>query len=94
MNNKKRQRRVPFWMLALIILCMLPAAVYPVWLMHSQETFIPDSDRPFLWFYPIYTLVCGFLAWQQYGRRTYMTCILLILMLMTHASMVVLSLGY
>lgn len=88
MNDQERKyRRVPIWMLAIIILCMLPAAAYPVLLMHATDAMVIESDKPYLWLYPVYTLACGFLAWQTYGRRTYLSWILLIIMLLTHAAM-------
>lgn len=84
------QNRVPWWMTTIIIICMLPAVAYLVMLMHSTTAQIGDGEKPFLWLYPVYTLACGFLAWQSYGRRTYMTWILLVLMLMTHGAMLLL----
>ena len=82
-NGNRPTPRVQWWMTAIIILCMLPAAAYPVMVSLLQN---PNPIvRGLLWFYPAYVLISGFLAWQCYGRRTVMTWIVLVLLLLSHA---------
>ncbi len=78
-------RRVPWWMLAIIIICALPVLAFPTMLSWSG-TAISDH-RVMLWMYPFYVLLASFLAWKCYGERTALTWILLALILLTHAAM-------
>lgn len=75
--------RVPWWMTAVIILCMIPGLGFPaiVSLIESSNPIVQGLT----WLYPAYVLVSGFLAWQCYGRRTYMSWIVLALLLLSHA---------
>ena len=76
-------------MLVVIVACMLPVVAYPTMLSeYSGNAAGSASDtKIFLWLYPLYVLAAGYLAWQCYGRRTYMTWILLVILLLTHAAM-------
>ena len=81
--------RVPWWMYAVIIVCMTPGLCFP-WAV----SLIDDSNpvvRGLMWFYPAYVLLSGFLAWQCYGRRTLMTWIVLVLLLLSHAGLYALT---
>jgi hypothetical protein len=81
-ETNKQQRRVPLWMLGLIILFVIPGCMFP-WLgslLSSGDTII----KSLTWFYPLYVLASAFIAWQCYGRRTLMTWIILTLLLLTH----------
>lgn len=79
------KRRVPLWMLLLIIIAALPVVLFPAMLSASPED---DSGIvAYLWLYPAYVAAAGILAWQCYGRRSEMTWILLILMILTHVAM-------
>ena len=75
--------RVPWWMWVILIVCMLPGISYP-WIISSIQNPNPIV-RGLMWFYPAYVLMSGFLAWQCYGRRTVMTWIILVLLLLSHA---------
>jgi hypothetical protein len=73
---------VPFWMKCVIILCMLPGLMFP-WLgplLASDDVMI----KSLTWFYPLYIVASGCIAWQCYGRRTIMSWIILVLMLLSH----------
>lgn len=87
----KQAKRVPGWMLLIIIFVALPVIAIPILL--SQSTEIVEGDKLYMWFYPAYVLASAILAYQCYGRRTEMTWILLVLMLLTHAAMWVLAKG-
>lgn len=87
----KLPKRVPGWMLLIIILLALPVIAFPIMLSHSGE--IAEGNKLYMWLYPAYVFSTAILAYQCYGRRTEMTWILLALMLLTHAAMWVLSKG-
>ncbi len=82
-------RRVPWWMYLTIILCMLPGLCYPL------AVSLLDNSNPIVrgltWLYPAYVLLSGFLAWQCYGRRTLLTWIVLVLLLLSHAGFYILT---
>ncbi len=81
-NDKNGPRRVPWWIILVIILCALPGICFP-WLgslLTSGNTMIEGLT----WFYPLYTIVSALLAWQCYGRRTLLTWIILALLLLSH----------
>lgn len=81
-GNTGRVARVPWWMWLVIILCMLPGLAFP-WV----APLISDNNpvvRGLAWFYPAYVLCSGLLAWQCYGRRTVMSWIILVLLLVSH----------
>lgn len=76
------RHRVPWWMWAVIIVAMAPGLTFP-WLV----TLITSSNpvvRGLTWFYPAYVLCSGLLAWQCYGRRTLMSWIIIVLLLLSH----------
>lgn len=81
-NGGEEKRRVPWWMWAVIALCMLPGMAFP-----AMVSLIQNGNpivRGLVWFYPAYVLMSGFLAWQCYGRRTVMSWIILVLLVMSH----------
>lgn len=88
---EKNRKRVPAWMLAVIIIVALPVLAFPV--MLSQSASIDGGEKYFLWLYPAYVVAASLLAWQCYGRRTEMTWIILVLVALTHAAMWLLSTG-
>lgn len=81
----KQSRRVPVWMLIIIIVAALPVLAFPTMLSLSAADI--SEYRILVWFYPFYVIVSAWLAWQCYGRRTEMTWILIILMILSHAAM-------
>lgn len=82
---EKRQKRVPAWMLAIIIIVALPVLAFPA--MLSQATGIEGGTRYFLWLYPAYVVAASLLAWQCYGRRSEMSWIIIVLIILTHIAM-------
>lgn len=87
----KQSKRVPGWMTVIIIIVALPVLALPVMLSLSGE--LAEGNKLYVWLYPAYVLATAILAYQCYGRRTEMTWILIVLMLLTHAAMWVLSKG-
>jgi len=80
----RRDSRVPVMIIVMIILAMLPAVMFPCWLDRCPA----DSSglRALLWCYPIYVLLTGALAWMCWTERPYITWILIVLLLLTHAA--------
>ncbi len=80
MNREK----TPWWVTAIIILAMVPALVLPL-----SASDMPDAGTPryLLWFYPAYVIATGVCAYLTYPSRSYLTWILLVLLLMSHAAM-------
>ena len=87
----RQSKRVPGWMILIIVLVALPVIALPIVLSHSGE--IAEGNKLYMWLYPAYVLATAILAYQCYGRRTEMTWILLALMLLTHAAIWVLAKG-
>lgn len=80
--SEDKPQRVPWWVIVIIIVCMLPGIGFPFMgnLLASGDTVI----KGLTWFYPVYTVVSGLLAWQCYGRRSYLTWVILLLLLLSH----------
>lgn len=74
---------MPRWMWLVIILCMAPGLSLPVFTTLTQSS--EATVRTLVWLYPVYVAISGLLAWQCYGRRTLLTWIILILLLLSHA---------
>lgn len=79
MSDESKTPRLLLW---IVILLMSPALVLPVLLSRTPEEF-----KLFLWFYPVYVLTTGYLAYQCYASRREMTYILLILLVLSHFAM-------
>ncbi len=76
--------RTPWWVTVIIIVCMLPVFSFPALLANCP----PDDGglHTMLVIYPFYVIAAGWLAWASWSQRPYMTWILLVLMLLSHAS--------
>lgn len=85
MNEYKKS--TPWWMTAIIILCMLPLLFFPQLISE-----IPPGGTPkaLVWLYPAYVIATGVCAWIVYPQRPVITWILLILLLLSHLGMYVL----
>lgn len=71
----------PRWMVAVILIVMLPVFQFPMLL-----AVVPDVGiiKTLLLTYPFYCLIAAYLAWQCYPRRKALAWILLALMVMSH----------
>ena len=87
MNDQRRAPRMPWWMKLLIVLAMLPVVALPMMLGAARPEAL--DNKALIWIYPFYVVVAGVLPWNCYGRRTEMTWILLVLMMLTHGAMYV-----
>ena len=79
MSNESKTPRLLLW---IVIILMLPALALPVLLSRTPEEF-----KMFVWFYPVYVLTTGYLAYQCYLPRREMTYILVILLVLSHFAM-------
>lgn len=78
----KKGHRVPWWMWLVIIVCALPGLAFPLLTRLIEDP--NPAVRGLTWLYPCYVLCSGVLAWQCYGRRSYVTWIILALLLISH----------
>lgn len=79
----KAAPRVPWWMWLVIILCALPGLSVP--LLSSLTASNIAMVRTLTLLYPLYVLLSAVLAWQCYGRRSILTWIILVLLILSHA---------
>jgi len=84
MSAQGSRRRVPGWVTAIIVVLVLPIFALPVLLNRCQSA--DDTRLTLLWLYPLYAVTAGVLAWMCWHERPYMTWILLVLMVMSHAA--------
>ncbi len=83
-SDRPDRQRMPLWMAAIIIACMLPLIAFPTLLGVTP----PDSSaRTFAWLYPFYVIASGVCAWICWPERKEISWILIILMLLSHAAM-------
>lgn len=76
--------KTPIWMSVIIVLCMLPALIFPF----SISTMPADATARYLiWFYPAYVIGTGVCAWLCYPERHTLAWILLALMILSHCCM-------
>lgn len=78
------QEKTPWWMGAVIVLCVIPALVFP---FHIQSVPADGVERYLVWLYPAYVLGTGVCAWLCYPERKALAWILLALLLLSHAAM-------
>lgn len=76
--------KVPAWVNAVIIICMLPLMAFPEMLSLSAEG---SQASTFLWFYPFYVVASGICARICWPQRRELTWILLALMILSHIAM-------
>ncbi|MCF0219246.1 MAG: hypothetical protein HUK14_05645 [Muribaculaceae bacterium] len=82
-------RKKPLWLAVLIVALMLPVIFLPAMLPPQPEDSVMST---LMWFYPLYAIASGYLAWHCYDERPYMTWILLGVLLLSHASVFALTL--
>lgn len=78
----------PRWFKAIIIVLMLPLALYPVLMSRMSET---DQSVWLLRLYPVYVIASGICAWIEYRQRPDVAWVLVALLLMSHIGMWVLA---
>ena len=84
-ENQEFGPRTPWWLWVVILLCMVLGLSFPAMLTLIDST--NAVIKGLTWLYPAYVLLSGFLAWQCYGRRTLMSWIILVLLVLSHACM-------
>lgn len=87
--DRPKRRRVPVWVMIIIIAAALPVLGLPYLL--SAPHAAGEESKVFYTLYPVYVVASAYLAWQCYGRRTVMTWILVGLMLLAHGAMLLLA---
>lgn len=78
----EKSEKKPWWLILIIIVLMLPIFAFPTLLSLVP----PDMEgaRMIIWFYVIYVLGTGWLAWICWPERKLMTWIMLILLVLSH----------
>lgn len=76
--------RTPRWFLAVVIILLLPLFQFPYLLSICPQE---SPARTFLWIYPFYALLSGYLAYVCYPTRRAMAWILLAILLLSHISL-------
>ncbi len=69
--------------MALIIISMLPVMTFPLLLNAMQPS---SPAETFVWLYPIYVIMAGWLAYLCYKNRPFLTWIILLVVMLTHGS--------
>lgn len=77
--------RKPVWLIIIIILAALPVFAFPtiLGLIDPADT----VAKTMAWFYLIYVVITAFFAWMCWPERKYVTWILIVIMLLSHAAM-------
>ena len=84
--NTNANRRAPAWFTAVCIAAALPVLAFPTLLgMASGEHSLIIK----LW--PVYAIASSWLAWASYPQRPALSWILIILTLLSHASVTILT---
>lgn len=81
----------PRWFTVVVILVALPVLLLP-WLLNAPCT-QQEGVRLWIWLYPVYVAVAGWLAWQCYPQRQTLAWVLVALMVMSHAAIWMLALN-
>ncbi len=76
-------RTTPVWLTLLVVVLTLPGLFYPLTI--SEQAHIYPIAKGLMFFYPVYSLISGFLAWLCYRQRAVLTWIILVLLIMSHA---------
>lgn len=81
----KATRNKPLWLLIVIIAASLPVFAFPTILGMIDPA--NSMAKTMAWFYIIYVVITAALAWMCWPQRKYVTWILIIIMLLSHAAM-------
>ncbi len=77
--------KMPLWMLVLIIASVLPVVAWPWFMAHYD--FQPDDSRTLLVIaFPIFAVLCGFLAYKSYSQRKELSYILLVILWLSYGA--------
>lgn len=71
----------PKWMTLVIILITLPVFTFPALLDRCPEN--SEAARTLVWIYPFYMLLSAWLAWKAYPQRSYVSWLLLAVMILS-----------
>lgn len=84
-NHRPETQRAPLWILVVVIVSILPVIGWP-WYM-SQFGLTQGGQTAFLaTVFPIYIILCGYLAYKCYLYRKEVTYVLLAIMWMSYVA--------
>lgn len=79
----------PWWMAAIIVIVMIPALIIPA--MGNSPDMEDPMQKYLTWFYPAYVIGTGICAYICYPQRKALAWILIVLMVMSHAAMLMIG---
>lgn len=79
--------KTPVWMTGIIIVVTLPALATP-FLLNYLPADAAESARMLTGIYPFYMLLSGWLAWKAYPQRSYVSWVLVAVMLLSTLAIV------
>ena len=79
-------RKIPLWVKLLIIISALPVVMLPI-IIGNCDAARYEEIKMFIMIYPLYVLASAVMAWISYRQRREVSLILIVVMLLTHASM-------
>ena len=87
-GNEQGSRRMPWWIILLVTVSILPVLTWPAYMRQFDFTMDENHEHYLLiaYLFPIYIVVCGFLAYKCYPVRKEVTYILLVLMWLSYGS--------
>ena len=81
--------KTPVWMTVIIIVVTLPALCTPL-LLNYLPADAAESARILTGIYPFYMLLSGWRAWKAYPQRSYVSWVLVAVMLLSTLAIVAL----
>ena len=84
MMDVDKSRRAPAWFAAVCVILALPAFQTPALLSAAPDI---DIVKTLVWIYPLYVIVCAYLAWACWATRRAVAWMLLGLLVLTHVAM-------
>lgn len=79
--------KTPVWMTVLIVIVALPALATP-FLINNLPADAAETVRMLTGIYPFYMLLSGWLAWKAYPQRSYVSWVLVAVMLLSTLAVV------
>lgn len=87
MLSNTPRRHAPAWVTAIVVAAAMPVVSMPWMLSAASVGSGADIVKTMCYIYPAYVVLTAWLANISYPTRPYMTWILTVLMLLTHAAM-------
>lgn len=83
------ENNTPAWFIAICIICALPLFTFP-WLL-GQLPAESGTERTLVWLYPFYMAFSAWLAWKAWPQRSYVSWMLLAVMIISTVAIYLLA---